>query len=295
MSQKAAKQFNLSPSQTVLSLVKWGGNSRYASINPKKLVKVPEGIDLAQAACLTETYLTAFQVLHLGQSSNLRYRENALKGKSVLIVGAMVNNLGKAIIELALASGAVHIYATAKEKHWNRIMSYGVIPLSQDPQDWISRVEGTVDLVLATNSGLREDVSHFHYRSLNPSGHLILCGWRKAGKDMPVGEWRTQSHTPLMCSKNRALTKIMNKTHSYDVYEQWERNLDTCKQDLTHLLTLLEKQVINPKLWDRIALHKVARAHELLESKRLSGFLVCEPWMRSKKRTVRSKKNPTPK
>jgi hypothetical protein len=33
-------------------------------------------------------------------------------------------------------------------------------------------------------------------------------------------------------------------------------------------------------------LNKVAKAQELLELKRLPGFLVCEPWMMSKKRAV---------
>ena len=159
------------------------------------------------------------------------------------------------------------------------------MPLSQDPKDWIARVEGTIDLVLATNGGLREDVTISHYRALNPTGHLILSGRRIVGNDISVGDWGS-NQTPLICSKNKAFTRMMNKTHSYDVYRQWDQNLDECKKDLEHLLTLLENGSIKPTVLDRIALHKVARAHELLESKRLSGFLVCEPWMRSKKRAV---------
>lgn len=282
--QKATSQYDLHPCQTVLSLVKRGGNTRYMSIRPEKLVKVPEGIDPAQAACLPETYLTAFQVLHYGQAGPLRYRENSLKGKSILIIGAMANNMGKAIIELALAAGAANVYATAKKKHWKTIVSYGIMPLSQDPKDWILRVEGSIDLVLATNGGLREDVSTTHYRALNPLGHLILSGRRVVGNDIDVGSWKNKHQTPLICSN--ALAKMMNRTHDYDVYEQWGKDLDTCKKDLAHMLKMLERGALKPNVLDRIALNKVPKAHELLESKRLSGFLVCEPWIRSKRRAV---------
>jgi NADPH:quinone reductase-like Zn-dependent oxidoreductase len=283
--QKITSQFDLHPRQTVLSLVKRGGNTRYMSLSPDKLVKVPESVDPAQAACLPETYLTAFQVLHFGQVGSIRYRQNSLKGKSLLIVGSMANNMGKAIIELALKAGAANIYATAKRKHWKTLMSFGIMPLSQDPFEWISRIEGTIDLVLATSGGLREDVTQQHYKALRPNGHLILSGTRVVGNDLPVGHWQKQQ-APLMCSKNKALTRMMNQSHSYDVYEQWEKDLDTCKKDLDHLLTLLEHGGIKPTILDRIPLNKVARAHELVESKRLSGFLVCEPWMKGKKRAV---------
>ena len=146
-------------------------------------------------------------------------------------------------------------------------------------------MDGTIDLVLATNGGLREDVTQFHFQCLNDGGHLILCGKRAVGNDIKVGNWK-QTHSQFNCGKNRALIKMMNQTHSYDVYDQWDRDLETCKKDLGHLVKLLEHGVVKPHILDRIALGKVARAHELIESKRLSGYLICEPWLRSKKRAV---------
>jgi hypothetical protein len=74
----------------------------------------------------------------------------------------------------------------------------------------------------------------------------------------------------------------------YDVYRQWENDLALCKADLEHLLKLLERGGISPSILDRIPLSKVPRAHALMlmESKRLAGFLVCEPWMKAKQRAV---------
>jgi NADPH:quinone reductase-like Zn-dependent oxidoreductase len=279
-------EYDLHPSQTVLSLIRWGGNSRYKKIHPKQLVKVPDGLDPAEVACLPETYLTGFQCLHMGQSGSRRYHESSLKGKSVLIIGCMSNNIGKAIIELALNAGVANIYATCKKKHWKTLISYGVLPLSPEPMEWIHRIEGTIDLVLAPNGNIREDVTPVHFQALLPKqGQLILCGHRSVGHDIPINDWK-KDQSAFSCGKNKALTNILNKSYAYDVYKAWETNLDLCKKDLAHLLTLMEQEVIKPKVLDRLPLNKVAKAQDLLESKRLPGFLVCEPWMRSKKRAV---------
>jgi NADPH:quinone reductase-like Zn-dependent oxidoreductase len=276
--------YDLHPRQTVASLVKWGGNSRYISLPPSHLVKVPDGLDPAVVACLPETYLSAFQVLHKGQAGSKRYSPNSLKGKSVLIIGAMSNNMGKAIIELALAAQAANVYATAKKKHWKTLISYGIMPLSPDAMEWIKRLEGMIDLVLAPNGNLREDITPLHFRALIPKhGQLILSGRRLVGNDIPISDWKKGT---LACGKNKALTKILNKSYAYDVYEEWQSNLELCKRDLSYLLKLLEDKVIKPDVLDRLPLDKVARAHELLDTKGLPGFLVCEPWMRSKKRAV---------
>jgi NADPH:quinone reductase-like Zn-dependent oxidoreductase len=278
--------YDLHPRQTVVSLVRWGGNSRYMTIHPNQVVKVPDGLDPAQVACLPETYLTAFQGLHMGQALNRRYRENSLKGKSVLIVGCMTNNMGKAIIELALNAGVANLYATAKRKHWNTLISFGVMPLGQDPMEWVKRLEGTIDIVLAPNGSQREDITPIHFRALVPKqGQLILCGHRTVGNDMPIKDWKRDQAT-LVCSKNKAMSKILMKSYAYDVYEEWQGNLELCKRDLLHLLELLERGVLKPEILDRLPLTKVGKAQELLESTRLPGFLVCEPWMRSKKRAV---------
>ena len=282
------KTYGLKPMDTVMSLIKWGGNTRFLTIHPRQLVKVPEGLDPADVACLPECYLSAFQVLHMGQPGNNRYRQNALKGKSILILGCMTNNMGKALIELARHAGVANIYATAKKKHWKTLVSYGVMPLSTDPMQYMERIAGTMDLVLAPNGNLREDVCPVHFRALVPKdGQLIIGGHRIVGNDIPLEDWK-ESHqrTTIACGKNKALQKILHNSMTYDVYEEWEKNLDLCKRDLVHLLKLLESKAIKPEVLDRIPLNKVGKAHELLETKRLPGFLVCEPWIKSKKRAL---------
>lgn len=76
---ESSKRHGLSKGDRVMSLTNFGGNARYLAVAPEHLVKVPESIDPAEAACLAETYLTAFQVLHLGQGSSSRYKNTSLK------------------------------------------------------------------------------------------------------------------------------------------------------------------------------------------------------------------------
>jgi len=154
--------------------------------------------------------------------------------------------------------------------------------------EWIQRISGTIDLVLAPNGNLREDVTPVHFRALRPKfGQLIICGYRIVGNDMPINDWKRNHQAPtLVCGKSKALHQILSNSQSYDVYEEWDTNLELCKRDLGHLLTLLESKAIQPEVLDRIPLDKVAKAQELLEMKRLPGFLVCEPWLKSKKRAV---------
>lgn len=280
-----AFKFDLHPGQTVLSLVKTGGNARYISLQPEKLVKVPENVDPAQAACLPETYLSAFQMLHHGQAGNQRYAKDSLRGKSVLIIGNINNSFGKALVELAMRGGCSIIYLTAKKKHWNHLMDHGIIPLSKDRREWIQRVEGLMDLVLAEKGELREDITYMHCRALSETGHLITCGQRTEGNDIPVGDWDSKQR--VVCPINRDAVKLKNKTHSYDVYSQWDKDLETCKKDLVHLLDLLGKKKIKPTVLDRIPLNKVPKAHRIIESKKgLSGFIICEPWLQTKNRAL---------
>lgn len=286
--QTTGKAFALKSMETVTSLVKWGGNARFMTIHPNQLVKVPAGLSPVQVACLPECYLSAFQVLHMGQTGNGRYRESSMKGKSILILGCMTNNMGKAIIELALHAGVANIYATAKKKHWKTLVSYGVMPLSTNPMEYMPRIAGTMDLVIAPNGNLREDVTPVHFRALLPKyGQLVMAGHRILGNDIPIDDWKKNHRaSALACGKNKALQKILRNSISYDVYEMWEKNLELCKRDLSHLLKLLESKSIKPEVLDRIPLNKVAKAHELLETKRLPGFLVCEPWIKTKKRAL---------
>lgn len=270
----------------VISLTRCGGNSRFLSIDPRQLIKISEDVDPAEAACLAETYLSAFQVLHFGQSAGVRYKSNALKGKSILILGTVATTLGHALVELASLAGVAKIIATATAKHFPHLRSLGIIPVSVDPTLWYDQLNGEIDLVIVSNAN--EDIVAEHFKVLNGRGHLIVVGQR-LGSGMPIGDWEGElKPKSLVCKRQKSKVSMIDRTHDYNPFRQWEQDLDKCKKDLSHLVKLLERRAIKPNVLDRIPLNKVAKAQDMVESQRHpSGFLVCEPWLRNKKRAVR--------
>ena len=67
----------------------------------------------------------------------------------------------------------------------------------------------------------------------------------------------------------------------YDVYESWDDNINLSKQDLAHLFEKVKSGVIDPPIVERIPLSKVPEVHVMLEAKRIQGFYICEPWLRT--------------
>jgi NADPH:quinone reductase-like Zn-dependent oxidoreductase len=260
-------------------LTQYGGNARYLAVNASQFVKVPESVDPAEAACLAETYLTAFQALHYGQSNGLRYKKSALKGKQLLIVGTISSNMGRALSQLSSSASVDNVYATSKEKHYQRLTSLAILPLSLDPIHWFERLKGKIDLVISFN----EEITPLHFKTLTHSGEIIRISENGSVATMELEPFR-RSPTKLSCGKKPWQNK--GRANGYSVYKEWDYNLDRCKRDLEHLIHLLDERWVVPEVLDRIPLNKVPRAQELIESKNIPGFIVCEPWIVSKSRAL---------
>lgn len=260
------KRYGLSTGDRVMSLVKWGGNSRFLSVHPSCLVKIDDAVDPALAVCLAETYLAAFQILHLKQSNRIRYQDNSLKQKTVLIIGNAASNMGRAISQLAVSAGSSQMFAMTKKKHFEDLSTLGIEPLDQDSVDSWRELSGKVDLIIL----IEMELVKAHRNLLRKNGRVVILQNGVKKHDSDCGQ-----------------TRQKRKTISYDVYEEWDNDRGRCRSDLQHLIKLLEKSEIQPSILDRIALHKVARAQEIVEAKRLTGFIVCEPWLLAKSRAVR--------
>jgi NADPH:quinone reductase-like Zn-dependent oxidoreductase len=264
---------SLKPGDMVVSLVKAGSNARYACIQRDQLVKVPKGVDPASAVCLVETYLGAFQALHLGHRTGIRYRPNSMAGKSILILGG-ASCLGRALIELSIAAGAASVYATAKEKEFITIAELGAIPLSPDPQQWLTLIGRQIEIIVSVKGGLvSEEVTKEHLQALSNDGQVTIIGQRGTEHTVEIASPSPQN---LLCTSGRK--KLQDRSQSYNVFDHWAADYKQSKKDLAHLLELLQGRLVNPQVLERIPLSKVAKAQSIVEAKRLSGFIVCEPW-----------------
>eukprot|EP00545_Synedropsis_sp_CCMP1620_P000191 CAMPEP_0119026600 /NCGR_PEP_ID=MMETSP1176-20130426/35742_1 /TAXON_ID=265551 /ORGANISM="Synedropsis recta cf, Strain CCMP1620" /LENGTH=1036 /DNA_ID=CAMNT_0006982347 /DNA_START=8 /DNA_END=3115 /DNA_ORIENTATION=+ len=273
--KRTSSRFGLRNGDTVMALVKQGGNARYAQINAEQLVKVPDGLEATDVACIAEAYLSAFQAVHCGQRLITRYKKNSLSGKSILILGALTNT-GRAAVELANAAGATLIYSPCKEKHRERVRAMGSTPIGINKEEWMPLVHKKLDLIIDATIELTGKEENY-FDALNEKGHYLFIGRTQIGVDKIVTKWTGAAK--LACSSNRV--RLASQIHSYDVFEKWESNIESCKRDLSHLLKLLQKKDIAPKILDRVPLYKVAKAQQVLDQKRLQGFLVCEPWIKS--------------
>lgn len=266
----------------VLSLVCSGSNSRYVCIPRERLVKVPNNFSLSSAkiASLPEIYLSAFQALHVGHSCGSRYKKTALSGKAIMFIGG-VTAYGQAITELGIEAGASVVYATAsKVKQFQRIIELGGIPLSDNPAEWLPSINQTVDILIGSTSDLFKDTDPLTYDHLNvlkKKGQLILLSGPGAPNDYPVIH---PGKAPCLVD----VFKILKRAQKHNVFENWERDMKQAKRDLAHLLGLLHKGVLKPKILEKIPLSKVSKAEEIIEARRLHGVIICEPWIQDKLR-----------
>lgn len=258
----------------VISLVQVGANSRHLCISSKHLVKVPDELnDPCAVACIPEIYLTAFQALHLGQKNVARYRKTSLTGKCILVLGG-ATALGNALIEVALAAGCGMIYATGKEKQFDSITQAGGAPLGRDPCHWRSILTLKVDILVGIDSSVgKSELKEEHMGLIARNGRVIML----CGPDHAV-------ETPLDLDELADLSKTGRRLYHYNVFDAWDADLKQCKRDLTHLLKLLVDGSIKPKILERIPLNRVAKAQDLMDGRKVNGFIICEPWIKGKKR-----------
>jgi NADPH:quinone reductase-like Zn-dependent oxidoreductase len=281
--KRTAVKFNLREGDRVTAITRWGGNSRYACVPAKLLVKVPGNLDPGKSVCLAETYLSAFQSVHYGQPEGVRYSKDSLAGKVILVVEGYTN-VGLAAISLAIHAGAI-VYTTAKEKHFQELTRLGAIPLTRDPFDWLPLLGERMDIVIAVGgvySDAEEPANHYHLRALREGGFLVLVG---DPGDQWIPKILSRSAGSIGCAVGMSKADLVS-THKYNVFEQWTDDLEGSKRDLRHLLKLLQNGVFNPKVIDRIPLSRVPKAQELIQDKSHNGIIVCEPWIRSKHRSV---------
>jgi NADPH:quinone reductase-like Zn-dependent oxidoreductase len=269
---KSALRSGFKLDDRVVSLVRVGANSRHLCIKHDRVVKVP--LCLVQVppesiACLSEVYLTAFQALHVDQKNGVRYRKNSLDGKSILILGG-ATVIGKALIELSVTAGAGIVYSTVQSNQARIVEEVGGIALDRDPHHWYSLLAGKMDMCICVDSFRKHsEFKYEHIQTLNKKGTMVL---------LKGPEEETENVVTLDKVDEQSIG-TSRKLYNYNVFRQWDADLKQGKRDLAHLLRLLGDEAICPKVIKKIQLKQVSRAHDILESNLVSGFILCDPWL----------------
>ena len=213
--RNATSDHEIKVGDRVAALITHGGNSQYVSIEADKLVQVPRSVKDKDAAVVVETYLSAFQALHIGASKEMRYSRQSLKGKKVFVLGG-ITTIGQATIELAALLGAT-VFTNAFPKHFEFLKKLGAHPLGPEEDDWLSETTGKMDIVI---DPIHEDKS---YKALNAKGQLVCLGIGSHNRE-PQG-----CIASLEAWWANAMFGILSRTFHYNIFNNWKAHLDESK------------------------------------------------------------------
>ena len=74
-----------------------GGYAQYAKVNRSHIILVPKEYDFTKAACVTEVWATAYQILHFVAK---------VEANDFVLVHAAASGVGTSLIQLAKVAGA---------------------------------------------------------------------------------------------------------------------------------------------------------------------------------------------
>ncbi len=237
----------------VVALVTGGGYAAYCTAPAAQCLPVPEGLTMAEAAALPETFFTVW--VNVFQRGGLR------AGESFLVHGGS-SGIGTTAIQLAKALGA-RVFATAgsadKCAACEKLGAARAINYREE--DFVQVVkemtEGGVDLILDMVGG---DYIQRNLKALAPDGRLsyiAFLGGSKAEVDF----------TPLML-KRITLTGSTLRARSVAFKAQVARELEAT------VWPLIAAGQVKPVMAASFALAQAAEAHRLMESSQHIGKIV---------------------
>ncbi|MFC0341836.1 NAD(P)H-quinone oxidoreductase [Paracoccus niistensis] len=151
----------------VCALLPGGGYAEYALTPAEHALAVPEGLSLAEAACLPETCFTVW--------SNIVMRGGLQAGERFLVHGGS-SGIGTTAIQIARALGA-RVWATAgSDEKCAACAQLGATAINYREQDFVEalRAEGGADLILDMVGG---DYVSRNIRAMADDGRLVFIAF----------------------------------------------------------------------------------------------------------------------
>jgi NADPH:quinone reductase len=242
----------------VVALVLNGGNAARVNVPERRLVAVPEGIDLAEAVALALDGVTAWQLLH--RAARVR------RGDRILVHGA-AGGVGTLLVALARLAG-VETFGTVSARKRAVAEGLGAIPIDYRREDFVevTRRAGGMDAVFDPIGGASLARSR---AALRPGGRLVAYGIAAA----VAGGFREIAGTFLRVGAYRLFPRG-RRTLFYGVGGLRGADDPTIVEDLAHLLALRAAGAIAPLVGARLPLGEAPRAHALKESGEVAGKIV---------------------
>jgi NADPH:quinone reductase len=261
--------------QLVAAMPISGAYAEFACLRHQELVRVPAGLDPAEAVSLVLNYITAHQMLH--RSAGAR------QGQSILVHGAS-GGVGTALLQLGRRLGLT-MYGTCSPSRAQAVSDLGATPIDYrraDLEQEVIRVTGDgVDAVFDPFGGKHMWQSR---AALREGGRVVAYGTTTSLRQEGLGSKRSGRRNPLhgipifgLYIAGGLLLPGRRRIVPYSIQWLKRRKPALFQRDLTTLLELLAMQELRPIIAARMPLSEAGRAHELLSKGGVVGKIVLTP------------------
>jgi len=257
--------------ERVADMTVLGSNATYRTLRADDLVRVPAGVDAAEAAAMVLSWTTAYQLLHRAA--------RVQPGQRVLVQGA-AGAVGQALLVLGRMSG-LELWGTARAEHATLVRELGATPIDYQREDFTRVLPGGFDVVF---DGIGEDGYRRSLTALARGG--LLCGYGyTAGvhAQRRMGAILTSVASVYLrgwLAGKRARIFSINVMRA--LHPAWFH------EDLERLFGLLAAGAVRPRVAGRISFDEVVEAHRRVEAGGLDGKLVLCPDLPSRRDRVPS-------
>ncbi len=162
--------------QAVMALIPGGGYAQYATAAHENTLPVPAGLDMAQAACIPETFFTVWH--------NVFQRGGLKSGETFLVHGGS-SGIGTTAIQLAKAFGATIIATAGSAEKCEACLKLGADhAINYREEDFVARANDItggkgVDLILDMVGG---SYIERNYDAAAPDGRIVQIAFLEAPK-----------------------------------------------------------------------------------------------------------------
>jgi putative PIG3 family NAD(P)H quinone oxidoreductase len=246
------------PGDRVFALIGGGGYAEYALALESHTMPIPESINFEQAACICETYITAYLNLFLIAD---------LQGKQSVLIHGGGGGIATAAIQLCKAlTPDTEIFVTASAAKIERVQQQGADHVfdyrSQDFAAEIKRISGKrgVDVIL----------DHIGAKYLEPNFNSLAIG----GCIMQIGVMggiKAEINLAAMMVKRQRIVGSVLRSRPV------EEKASIIKQFEQSVIPLFASAKIAPLIHATFPLSEAAQAHDLMEQGGHFGKIVLKP------------------
>jgi putative PIG3 family NAD(P)H quinone oxidoreductase len=244
------------PGDRVMGLVGGAAYAERVVVHERETIRVPEGLDLVEAAALPEAFLTAYDALWL---------QGRLQPGQWCLIRPATSGVGMAACQLARALGARSIGTSRSAERLDKVRRQGldvaVVEGQERLPDAVKRATGGRG-VAAVLDMLGGGCLDEHLQCLGSGGTLIVIGLLAGARDaLELGR--------LMTRRLRIAGSVLRS-------RPIEEKIELARRFEDRLVPLFESRALAPFVDAILPLERAAEAHRRMESNEHLGKIVLE-------------------